>query len=184
MGNSIRARIRSGHYYYNLVTTSFTCSGLQRCCLSSTLVSAGWCVVLPGMSISLLIIVGYECAPGQLVCITPVQLAAKLQSGLIVSMRFRSDRSCHLFLGGGSLKLADIHTSCVHAFYSDLEEITSLFQKDTVYCFFSTNNTSPCGCVQWFLLPFIELSEYYPHTTATATTTTTTANTATTAFIH
>ena len=25
VGNSIRARIRSGHYYYNLVTTSFTC---------------------------------------------------------------------------------------------------------------------------------------------------------------
>ena len=70
------------------------------CLLSSTLVSAGWCVVLPGMSISLLIIVGCEYAPGPLVCITPVQLAAKLQPGLIVSMRFRSDRSCHLFLGG------------------------------------------------------------------------------------
>ena len=76
-------------------------SGFQRCLLSSTLVSAGWCVVLPGMSISLLIIVGCECAPGQLVCIIPVQLAAKLQSGLIVSMRFRSDRSCHFFWGGG-----------------------------------------------------------------------------------
>ena len=76
-------------------------SGLQRCLLSSTLVSAGWCVVLPGMSISLLIIVGYECAPGQLVCITPVQLAAKLQPGLI-PMRFRSDRGpATLFLGGG-----------------------------------------------------------------------------------
>ena len=48
------------------------------------------------MSSSLLIIVGCECAPGLLVCITPVQLAAKLQSGLIVSMRFRSDRSCPL----------------------------------------------------------------------------------------
>ena len=66
------------------------------------------------MSISLLIIV-VECAPGQLVCITPVQLAAKLQSGLIVSMR---------------LKLADIYTSCVLGFYSDLVEITSLL------CFF------------------------------------------------
>ena len=78
MGNSIRARIRSGHYYYNLVTTLFylVASGFQRCLLSSTLDSPGWCVVLPFMSSSLLIIVGCECAPGLLVCITPVQLAA------------------------------------------------------------------------------------------------------------
>ena len=133
MGNSIRARIRSGHYYYNLVTTSFLPVGfwIPKVSSSSTLDSAGWCVVLPFMSSSLLIIVGCECPPGLLVCITPVQLAAKLQCGLIVSMRFRSDRSCPL-LGWWQRrsKLADIYTSYVLGFYSDLVEITSFL------CFF------------------------------------------------
>ena len=146
-------------------------SGFQRCLLSSTLVSAGWCIVLPGMPSSLLIIVGCECAPGLLVCITPVQLAAKLQCGLIVSMRFRSDRSCppFSFLGGWQRrsKLADLYTSYVLGFYSDSVEMTSLlgffldfffflfgttrlflsmsrlFLKDTVYCFFLTKQHQP-----------------------------------------
>ena len=166
------------------MTTSFTCWLLDSkgvFLLSSTLVSAGWCVVLPGMSISLLIIVGCECAPGQLVCITPVQLAAKLQPGLIISMRFRSDRSCPLsWVVERRSKLADIHTSCVLGFYSDLVEITSflcffwtfllsiwnnqtvsfcvasfLFKKDTVYFFFSKTTPAPVAVSDGFSYRFL-----------------------------
>ena len=61
-------------------------SGFQRCLLSSTLVSAGWCVVLPCMSISLLIRVSFEYF-GLLVYCSAGSVKAQWESSLQGTLR-------------------------------------------------------------------------------------------------
>ena len=173
MGNSIRARIHSGHNHYNLVTTSVTCwLPDSKCLLSSTLVSAGWCVVLPGIFISLLIRVSvgylgllvYDC--WSWVCGNTMGVMYARDAHLYgpgPARELTAFVCARLGLGGNNLLLVFVSGLFLLSIWNNRDwffSVSRLFLKDTVYCFFSKNSTSLCGCVRWYLSPFIELSEY------------------------